>query len=264
MMSGSETSPAIKGNVIVTGGADGIGAAIARCFLAAGWRVHICDLRPEAVASICKTHPNLSGSVADIGRPEDITRLFAEAAEALPSGLNALVNNVGIGGPRAAFADITLADWEDSFRVNVTGTFLCMQAAVPLLQAQGGGAIINISTVSTRTRLPMRTPYVASKYAVEGLTLNAASELGRYGIRCNAILPGMINNARMDGIIARRSEEEGRSPAEIEAEYLRYIALGARTEPEEVGETALFLASPQGARLSGELISVSGFMGWEE
>jgi NAD(P)-dependent dehydrogenase (short-subunit alcohol dehydrogenase family) len=255
----------LAATAIVTGGADGIGAAIARRFLAAGHAVHICDNRPEPLAAMLQANPGMSGSVADVGRRDDVLALFAEAGEAFgTAGLGTLVNNVGIGGPRAALEDIDPADWEESLRVNATGTFHCMQAAVRAMKPRGGGAIINISTVSTRTRLPLRTPYIASKFAVEGLTLNGARELGRHGIRCNALLPGMMNNARMDGIIARRAREEGRDPAAIEAEFLRFIALGQRTEPEEVAETAFFLASPAGARITGELISVSGGMGWEE
>ncbi len=251
-------------NAVVTGGADGIGAAIARRFAGAGWHVHICDVRREALEAMLGAHPGMRGTVADVGDGDDVAHLFADALEWMAGGIGCLVNNVGVGGPRAAFEDIALADWEESFRINVTGTFRCMQAAIPGMKARGGGAIVNISTVSTRTRLPLRTPYVASKFAVEGLTLNAARELGAHRIRCNALLPGMMNNARMDGIIARRAEEEGRPPSDIEADYLRFIALGERTEPEDVAETALFLASPAGARITGELISVSGYMGWEE
>jgi NAD(P)-dependent dehydrogenase (short-subunit alcohol dehydrogenase family) len=132
------------------------------------------------------------------------------------------------------------------------------------MKNNGGGAIVNISTASTRTRLPMRTAYIASKFALEGLTLNAARELGKHSIRCNAILPGIMNNARMDAIIAARAQREKKTAREIEHEFLRYVALGKRTEPEEVAESACFLASPAGARITGELISVSGYMGWDE
>ena len=251
-----------RDTVLVTGGVDGLGRAIARACLEAGWQVHVCDLNAVAVSNFVAEHPSISATVADVGRGDDVRRLFREAQTRL-GPIGALINNVGIGGPSAAIEMISLADWEECLRVNVTGTFLCMQAAVEQMKKAGGGSIINISSASTRTRLPLRTPYIASKFAVEGMTLNAARELGPYGIRCNALLPGVLNNARMDGIVARRAEAEGRTAREVERDLLSMISLRARTELEEVAAMALFLASVAGARVTGELIAVSGNLEWE-
>jgi NAD(P)-dependent dehydrogenase (short-subunit alcohol dehydrogenase family) len=95
--------------------------------------------------------------------------------------------------------------------VNIDGMLYCIKRAVPMLKAAGGGAIINISTASTRTGLPYRTPYIASKWAVEGLSDNLVRELGPDKIRCNAILPGMINNPRgrrlVENIVAERGQD---------------------------------------------------------
>jgi NAD(P)-dependent dehydrogenase (short-subunit alcohol dehydrogenase family) len=248
--------------VLITGGADGIGKAIALRFLSAGMRVHVCDMRREAVEAVCVEHGAISASVADVGVADDVMRLFAEAGKTLGT-IDVLVNNVGIGGPRAPIEQIAIDEWERTFAVNVGGTLRCMQAAIPQMKARRSGAIINISTASTRTRLPSRTAYVASKFAVEGLTLNAARELGPFGIRCNAILPGIMNNARMDGIIATRAAAEGRDAAEIEQEYLGSVSLRCRTEPEDVAEAAFYLASAAAARVTGELLSVSGNLEWE-
>ena len=250
-------------SVIVTGGADGIGRAIALRFRLGGFRVHICDNRASAVEQMAIEHPEIRGTIADVGDRADVARVIAEATAWMgPAGV--LVNNVGVSGPHAALEDISATDWDRTFRVNVSGTFQCMQALVPAMKARRAGVIINISTASTRTRLPARAAYVASKYAVEGLTLNAARELGPWGIRCNAILPGIMNNARMDSIIAVRAEQEGRAPAEIEGDYLRCVSLRQRTEPRDVAEMAFFLASEAGARVTGELVSVSGNLEWEE
>jgi NAD(P)-dependent dehydrogenase (short-subunit alcohol dehydrogenase family) len=250
-------------SVVVTGGADGIGAAIAVRFAKEGYSVHICDNRAEALTAMLREYPDIHGTLADVGAPEDVASLFREA-NAWMGAIGVLVNNVGIAGPRVALEEISYQDWMETFRVNVGGAFTCMQHAVSSMKNSGGGAIINISTASTRTRLPMRTAYIASKFALEGLTLNAARELGRHGIRCNAILPGIMNNARMDAIIAARAQREGKTACEIEDEFLRYVALGERTQPEEVADAAFFLASPAGARITGELLSVSGYMGWDE
>ena len=142
--------------------------------------------------------------------------------------------------------------------------FHAMKLAIPGMKRRGGGAIVNFSTGSTRTRLPMRTAYVVSKFAVEGLTLNAARELGPFKIRCNAILPGMIDNARMQGIVAAKARETGQAPEEVEAGYLRYISMRSKTQPSDLAEMVLFLASDAGRLISGELIAVSGNLEWED
>jgi NAD(P)-dependent dehydrogenase (short-subunit alcohol dehydrogenase family) len=133
-----------------------------------------------------------------------------------------------------------------------------------MLKANGGGSIINFSTCSTRTGIPFRAPYIASKAGVEGLTRNAARELGPFGIRCNAILPGIINNERFNFIVARNAAATGRSAAEIEHDYLKYVSLRTKVELPELAEMVLFLASDAGKKITGELIAVSGNMEWEE
>lgn len=253
----------IPETVVVTGGADGIGRVVSARLRRAGYQVHVCDNRPAAIADMARLHPDIGGSVADVSQAEDVTRLFAEARAAMGS-VGVLVNNVGIGGPRASVDTIPLADWEFVFRVNVTGSLMCMQAAIPEMKARRAGSIINLSTASTRTRLPDRSAYIASKFALEGLTLNAARELGPFNVRCNAILPGIINNARMDQIIAERAAAEARAAEDIDAEYMRGVSMRQRTQPEDIAEAVLFLASPAAARVTGERMSVSGNLEWEQ
>jgi NAD(P)-dependent dehydrogenase (short-subunit alcohol dehydrogenase family) len=142
--------------------------------------------------------------------------------------------------------------------------FHAMKLLVPGTKRRGGGVIIYLSSGSTRTRLPGRTAYVASKFAVEGLTLNAARELGPHKIRVNAILPSTINYRRVRDIVAAKSRETGRGEAAIEAGYLRFISLRAKTEPADLAAMVLFLASDAGRLFSGELIAVSGNLEWED
>jgi NAD(P)-dependent dehydrogenase (short-subunit alcohol dehydrogenase family) len=250
-------------NVVVTGGADSVGRVIAERFLARGDKVHICDIRAEALKETLAANPGMTGTLANVGDFEAVARVFADAAAQMGDA-TVLVNNVGIAGPRAAIEDISLADWQESLQVNLSGMFFCMQRAIPGMKRRRGGAIVNFSTGSTRTRLPHRTPYVVSKFGVEGLTLNAARELGPFQIRCNAILPGMINNARMQGIVAAKAVEGRRSIAEVEAGYLRHISMRAQIEPSELADMVLFLASDAARKITGELIAVSGNLEWEE
>ncbi len=255
-------APAQALRVLVTGGGDSVGRWVAERFCAEGAQVHICDVRADALAQTLAANPSMSGTVADIGRPDDVERLFADAQQRF-GAVTVLINNVGIGGPTKPLEEVSDEEWNASLDVNVTGAFRLMRAVVPGMKANGGGVIVNVSTGSTRTRLPLRTPYVVSKFALEGLTLNAARELGPWNIRCNAILPGMINNDRMRDIVARRAADEGVSPAEVEARYLKFISLRAKTEPSDIADMAWFLASDGALRVTGELISVSGNVEWE-
>lgn len=248
--------------VIVTGGADSVGRVIAEQFSARGARVHICDVRAEAVEATLAANPGMTGTVANVGNPAQVAQVVEDARRAFGDA-SVLVNNVGIAGPRAAIEDITDEAWRETLDTNVGGMFQFMKHVVPAMKRNRHGAIINFSTGSTRTRLPMRTAYVVSKAAVESLTLNAARELGPFNVRCNAILPGMIDNERMQCIVANIAAESGRTPDEVESDYLQYISLRSKVQPEDLAQMVLFLASNQASKVTGELIAVSGNLEWE-
>lgn len=248
--------------VLVTGAGDSVGRRIAERCLAQGDSVHICDVRAEAVEATLTANPGMTGSVINVGDRAEVARLF-EDVKASIGDISVLLNVVGMAGPRAAIEDIEEDDWDQTIAVNLSGMFYCMRRAVPMMKANGGGAIINFSTCSTRTRLPMRAPYIASKAGVEGLTLNATRELGPFGIRCNAILPGIINNSRFHHIVSRNAAATGASEAQIEEDYLKYVSLRSKVELDEIADLALFLASDKASKITGELIAISGNMEWE-
>jgi NAD(P)-dependent dehydrogenase (short-subunit alcohol dehydrogenase family) len=250
-------------NVLVTGGADSVGRVIAEAFAARGDKVHICDVNGSALAQTLAANPAMHGTLANVGDLAEVARLF-EAARAWMGEVTVLVNNVGIGGPRANIEDIDIAQWQNTLDINVSGMLYCMQQAIPSMKARRHGAIINFSTGSTRTRLPMRTAYVVSKYAVEGLTLNAARELGPHNIRCNAILPGAINNARMKKIVSDKAAALGQPLEAVTREFLKYISMRTMVEPAEIADMVLFLASDGARKVTGELLSVSGNVEWED
>jgi NAD(P)-dependent dehydrogenase (short-subunit alcohol dehydrogenase family) len=131
------------------------------------------------------------------------------------------------------------------------------------MRRNGRGAIINFSSISSRTAMPYRLPYVTSKAAVEGLTRALARELGPDGISVNAILPGMIDNDRLRFVLGRIAEDEGRSLEEVEEEQLSFVSMRAKIRPEELAETVLFLASDGGRHITGQLIAQDGNMEWE-
>ena len=136
-------------HILVTAGANGIGLAIVRKFLASGARVHACDVDADACRALAGSHPNLSVSVADVSSEAQVLDLYRDLAERW-GRLDALVNNAGVAGPTSRLEDTTLDAWRQTLDVNLTGAFLCARGAVPLLRAAGGGAIINISSVAGR------------------------------------------------------------------------------------------------------------------
>jgi len=248
--------------VVVTGAAQGIGRAIAERFAKGGAHLHVCDLAADSLADMLAANPAIRGSVADVGDPSSVEKLFAEAFRWM-GGIDVLVNNCGIGGPRLPIEEISYADWDRTLAVNLSGMFYCIKQVVPRMKAQNSGTIINISTESTRVGIPLRAPYVASKRGVEGLTYNCARELGPFNIRCNAILPGAISNPRGQRLVALQAEARGISYEEAEAGFLKYISMGAWIEPAEIAEMAFFLASEAARHITAQNIAVSGNVEWE-
>lgn len=248
--------------VLVTGAGQSVGRAMAEAFLARGDAVWICDNDPALLEAVLAANPGLGGSLCDVAEEAQVEALFADALGAL-GRLDALVNTVGIAGPRGPVESLSLADWRRTLAVNLDGMFLTVARAVPAMKAAGGGAIVNFSSGSTRTAMPLRSPYVASKAAVEGLTRALARELGPHGIRVNAVLPGMIDNERMRGIVARVAEQEGRRADEVETDYLKFISMRSKIAPEEIADMVLFLCSDGARHVSGQLIGVDGNIEWE-
>lgn len=249
--------------VVVTAGASGIGLATAQKFLAAGKQVFICDLSREALDKALSENPGLQGEVADVGSPRQIEHFFASAMNIM-GGIDVLVNNAGIGGPRAAIEDIDYPDWDDCIRINLNGMFYCIKQVVPVMKEQKRGCIINICTSSARTGLPYRLPYVASKAGVLGLNHNVARELGEHNIRCNAILPGLMDNARGRRLVSDFSKRHRLSNDDAEQEFLRYISLRTWIKPSEIGDMAIFLASDAACHITAQEIAVDGNCEWEQ
>jgi len=248
--------------VLVTAGASGIGLAIAEAFLESGAQVHVCDVAEDALARAKALHPTLQTSLADVGDVQQIARLGGEVHAAW-GGVDVIVNNAGIGGPRAPVDEVLDADWDAVMRVNVTGMFYVIRQFAPGLKAQRSGSIINISSTSARSGLPNRTPYVVSKVAIEGLTRNLARELGPFNIRCNSLLPGSMENERNRTMMREKAAREGITYEQALAQRLEFISMRTRIDPAEVGDMAVFLASDGARHVSGQQISVCGNIEWE-
>jgi len=249
--------------VVVTAGASGIGLAIAQKFLAEGAQVYICDIAMQSLKVALSENTGLMGTVADVGKPTSVEAFFKQAISTM-NGIDVLVNNAGIGGPRAKVEDIDYTDWDDCIRINLSGMFYCTKQVIPAMKEQGRGCILNISTSSAKTGLPNRLPYVASKVGVLGFTHNLARELGEYNIRCNTILPGLMDNPRGRGLVENYAKENGLSVEAAEQEFLKFISLRSWIDPSEIADTAYYLVSSEARHITGQEISVDGNCEWEQ
>lgn len=240
---------------VVTGGGSGIGQAIAACFAHAGATVVVAGRSRGPLDAVAAA----IGGVAlpcDTTDPAAVDALFAAAA-GLTGRIDVLVNNAGQGGPIGEVGTVDLAAWRDCLEVNLFGALHCLRAAAPRMAAQRGGSIINMSSMLGLRGYPMRTAYVASKFALIGITESVARELGPHGVRVNAICPGAVRGELMDAVVARRAATEGRPDAEIvQASYFDQTALGRWVEADEVAAAALFLASDASASITGDRIRV--------
>jgi NAD(P)-dependent dehydrogenase (short-subunit alcohol dehydrogenase family) len=243
--------------VLVTAGAAGIGRTIAAAFLARGARVHVCDVDEAALAAATADLPGVLASRTDVADPAAVDLMLAQVGERL-GGLDVLINNAGIAGPTAPIEEVAPAELERTLAVNVEGQFHCARRAVPLLKAAGGGAIINLGSIAGRLGFPYRSPYAASKWAVVGLTKSLAIELGPSNIRVNAILPGHVDSERFRRVVRARAESLGVTPEAMTAAFLEPVSLRRNVDPEDIANMALYLASPFGANITGQAISVCG------
>lgn len=248
---------------LVAGAGSSVGLVVAERLQAAGVRVHIADANADFVARTLQDNPALSGSLCDVAEPSEVEALFVDARRHVGE-IDFLINCVGIAGSHALVEDVTPTDWHRSIAVNLGGAFELMRRVIPPMKARRRGAIVNFSTASTKTGLPSRAPYVASKAALEALTYTAARELGSFGVRCNAIRPGAINNGRLEMIVNRNAKQRGIGASEAEASLLRYVTLRAKIEPSELAAMVLFLCSDDGIHITGQFIEVSGNLEWEE
>lgn len=243
--------------VVVTAGASGIGRAIANMLAAHGARVHICDIADDFLDEFAAAHPRAGVTKADVSREADVDRLFDEAGEKL-GGLDALINNAGVAGPTGPVEDLDPAAWRHCIDVGLTGQFLCVRRATPMLKENGGGSIVGMASVAGKYGYAFRTPYSSAKFGIIGLCQSLAKELGPRNIRVNAILPGIVEGPRIENVIRNRAEQVGVSYEAMEKEYLDKTSLRRMVTADDVAATILFLLSDAGRNLSGQSIAVDG------
>jgi 3-oxoacyl-[acyl-carrier protein] reductase len=233
---------------VITGGAQGLGFAIAQQFIAEGARVVIADLDPDGTQAAAG---QLGG--ADVARAVrcDVTSAaevegLAAAAVDWFGGLDIMVNNAGITRD-ATLRKMTEEQFDDVIAVHLKGTWNGTRAAAAIMREQGSGAIINMSSISGKVGFVGQTNYSAAKAGIVGLTKAAAKELAHVGVRVNAIQPGLIRSAMTEAM-----------PQRIWDAKLAEVPMGRAGEPSEVASVALFLASDLSSYMTGTVLEVTG------
>jgi NAD(P)-dependent dehydrogenase (short-subunit alcohol dehydrogenase family) len=264
---------------IITGCGRGFGRTTAALFAREGALLSVCDVIPrgELEGGVGKEIESLGGRAlcfqTDVSDETQVAFMVGETIDELGT-VDILVNNVGVSGPTKMCMDITREEWDKTMAVNLGGTFLCTRAVLPEMVRRKRGRIINLSSVSGKNPQPYRTPYATSKMGVIGFTRALAAEVGRHNITVNAICPGFPGNERNVEVARDLARHLGRpfDPEEyrVEMEEMRragvlggrYLVkegyVGASITLDDVAQMALFFASDEAARITGQDINVCG------
>ncbi len=233
---------------LVTGGASGIGAAIAARFSAEGARVLVVDIQEDAGRRVVEDLEGAEFLRADVGVSADAAAMV-EAAQSRLGGLDVLVNSAFVAQPGRVL-ELSDEAWAQTLRVSLDGVFFAMRAALAAFRSRSGGAIVNIASISGLGGDEGLAAYNAAKAGVVNLTRTTALEVAGSGVRVNAICPGLIDTPALRGVWERLPE--AREPS------ARAVPLGRFGAPEEVAGVALFLASELSAYVTGAAIVVDG------
>lgn len=234
---------------VVTGGTRGIGLAIVKKYLENGANVAVAGSRKEtvdkALAALTEYGDRVMGIWPDLCDPEAVASAFASVTERFGS-LDILANNAGVSS-RTSLYDYTIEEFSKILDVNLKGVFVCSQAAARIMKAQGGGVIINTSSMVAEYGQPAGCGYPATKFAVNGLTRSLARELAKDQIRVNAVAPGVTKTDMVEAL-----------PKEMVERISAGIPLGRVGEPVDIANAYLFLASDMASYVTGVTLRVDG------
>jgi NAD(P)-dependent dehydrogenase (short-subunit alcohol dehydrogenase family) len=244
-------------HALVTGGGQGIGAAIAQALVQQGNVVTVLGRRFDLVQSLALQHPEQMHAVAaDVSDAAQVAPAF-EAARQRFGPVHILVNNAGQAAS-APFQKTDLALWNQMLAVNLTGTMVCTQAALPDMLGAGWGRVVNVASTAGQTGYAYVSAYCAAKHGVIGLTRSLALELAKKGITVNAVCPGYTETDIVATSIARIVAKTGRSEADARAEFVKSNPQGRLVQPDEVANAVAWLCGPMASAVTGQAISVAG------
>ena len=243
---------------VITAGASGICRQVAELFIQNNASVFVGDIDEDKVHDFLAKNSTCSGLPCDVSNSEEVSDFIAQAVRKL-GGIDILINGAGIGGPAGRVEDIEPLEWDRTLAVGINGAFYCTKYAVPHLKSAGGGSIIYFSSAAGIMGYPFRSPYAASKWAIEGLTKTLAMELGEDNIRVNAIVPGLVEGDRMERVIRNEASAKGIGTTEVRETFIKGISMHTFVTAQDIAHMILFLCSDAGRYISGQSIGVDGY-----
>lgn len=246
----------IDRHAVVTGGGTGIGSAIALALAEAGARVTVMGRRLEPLQAVCEGAEKMQAIPCDVTNRDALEQAIAQATDAFGT-VDILVNSAG-AAPTAPFLKLSHSDWQQVMAVNLDSVFHCCQLALPQMQQQGWGRIVNIASTAAQRGYAYVSAYSAAKHGVLGLTRSLALETAKKGVTVNAICPGYTDTDIIRQGISNIVEKTGRSEDEALAEFTRSNPQGRLIQPEEVAASVLWLCNELSGSVTGQAISVSG------
>lgn len=249
----------LKGKVaLITGGGTGLGTDFAKKFVAEGAKVCITGRRKEMLEKTAATLPKDSITIfsGDVSKVEDAKKMV-DATVKFGGKIDILVNNAGIDPP-GSVVEIPVEQWQKVIDINLTGPFLLMKAAIPHMINNGGGSIINISSLAALRCIPAMPAYVSSKAGLIGLTQQAALDYGPSGIRCNVVCPGAIRTEMLEHAMAPLAEALKSDVTEALNWLTKFTPLQRPATPEEISGIVVYLASDDSSFMTGVVLPVDG------
>jgi 3-oxoacyl-[acyl-carrier protein] reductase len=253
-------------NAVVTGAAKGMGSTITETLAREGADVFLTSrdvaALEETAATVRALGRRAGVCACDVVDEPSVAAMAEEAKKFFGGRIDILVNVAGVTGPiETPVQDIKPEDFSYVIEANIRGTFLPIKYVVPTMIAQRSGKIVNIGGTSGLRGYKYRTAYSSSKWGVRGLTRTVALEVGEFNVNCNVVCPGIVHTPRMDKLCHEKARVRGWTYEQVYAEYVSEMALKRVTEPQDIANAVLFLASEDARNITGQELAVDG--GWD-